>query len=125
MCGREMTRTRILAAAAVVLSVVLVAGRATFRDSRFDAPRSPVDDDLDEPAIKKGDRLPLHASTPFPVVSTQSETTPAAPREQLAPATEDDLRQAEAEHHHHHRDVCPKGRTYFTIDHHQYWRCKP
>jgi len=109
----------------VVLSVVLVAGRATFRDSHFDAPQSQVDDDLDEPAIKKGDRLPLHAPTPFPVVSTQSETTPAAPREHLPPATEDDLRQAEAEHHHHHRDLCPKGRTYFTIDHHQYLRCKP
>jgi hypothetical protein len=45
-----------------------------------------------------------------------------APLEQLPLATEDDLRQAEAEHH-RHRDICPRGRTYFTIEHHQYWRC--
>jgi hypothetical protein len=45
------------------------------------------------------------------------------PLQQLSLATEDDIRQAEAEHH-RHRNICPHGRTYLTIEHHQYWRCK-
>jgi hypothetical protein len=47
----------------------------------------------------------------------------ASQPEQLQPATEDDIRQAEAEHH-RHRDICPHGRTYFTAELHRYWRCK-
>ena len=75
--------------------------------------------------IKKGDRLPVPAPTPLAVTAAQSEVVPplALPREWLPLATEDDIRQAEAEHH-RHSDICRHGRTYFTIQHHQYWRCK-
>jgi hypothetical protein len=69
-------------------------------------------DDFDERwlPIKKGDRLP----TPFAVTAAQSEVVPplALLREWLPLATEDDIRQAEAEHH-RHRDIYRHGRTYF------------
>ena len=123
-----MTRTKILAAAAAVCSTpLMIAAGATFRDAQHDAPQPAIESDFDGRwiSIKKGDRLPLSAPTPFTVTSAQSaDRQPvAAPPQQLPLATEDDIRQAEAEHH-RHRDICPHGRTYFTVEHHQYWRCK-
>ena len=118
-----MTRAKILAVAAAVWSIVLVAAGATFRDARQNVVRPSVEDVSSEP-MKKGDRLPW--STPAPLATAaQPEVVPAivSQPEQLPLATEDDIRQAEAEHH-RHRDMCPHGRTFFTIDHHQYWRCK-
>lgn len=118
-----MTSTKIFAATAAVWSIVLVAAGATFHGARPDAVRPAIEGDSSEP-LKKGDRLPW--STPMPLATAaQPEVTPpvASLPEQLPLATEDDLRQAEAEHH-RHRDICPRGRTYFTIEHHQYWRCK-
>jgi hypothetical protein len=69
--------------------------------------------------------LPLPVPTPFATAAEQSDAAPpvTAPPETLPLATEDDIRQAEEEHH-RHREICPHGRTYFTIEHHQYWRCK-
>jgi hypothetical protein len=124
-----MTRTKILAAIAAVWSIILVVGGATFRDARPDAvrpsvARPPLEEDSGEPLMKKGDRLPWSAPLPL-ATAAQPEVAPSAASqpEQLPPATEDDIRQAEAEHH-RHRDICPHGRTYFSIEHHQYWRCK-
>ena len=118
-----MTRTTIFAATAVVSSIVLVAAGATFRNARPGVVLPPVEDDSSGP-MKKGDRLPW--SLPMPL-ATAAQPDPAPPvaslPEQLPLATEDDMRQAEAEHH-RHRDLCPRGRTYFTIERHQYWRCK-
>ncbi len=118
-----MTRTKILAVAAAVWSIVLVAAGATFRDVRQDVVHPSVDVDSSEP-MKKGDRLPSSAPAPL-ATAAQPEVapSPASLPEQLPLATEDDIRQAEAEHH-RHRDICPHGRTFFTIDRHQYWRCK-
>jgi hypothetical protein len=123
-----MTRTKLLAAAAAVCSTpLMIAAGATFRDAQHDAPQPAIESDFDGRwiSIKKGDRLRLSAPTPFAVTSAQSaDRQPvAAPPQQLPLATEDDIRQAEAEHH-RHRDICPHGRTYFTVEHHQYWRCK-
>ena len=121
-----MTRTKILAAAAAVWSVILIAAGASFRDAHPVSPPPSAENDFDErwTSFRKGDRLPLPAPTPFAVTAAQSEVVPplALPPEWLPFATEDDIKQAEAEHH-RHSDVCPKGRTYFTIEHHQYWRC--
>jgi hypothetical protein len=121
-----MTRTKILAAAAAVWPIMLIAAGTTFRDARYDAPRPNTESDFDERwiSIKKGDRLPLPAPT-LAVATEQSDVAPpaAVPPQQLPLATEDDIGQAEAEHH-RHRNICPHGRTYFTIEHHQYWRCK-
>lgn len=128
-----MTKTRILAAA-VVFSIVPIAVGAAFREaysvapqpSSAEAPQPPAEANFDERwiSIEKGDRLPLLAPAPFSVATAQPEVVPsvASPPEQLPLATEDDLRQAEAEHH-RQRDICRRGRTYFTIQHHQYWRC--
>ena len=105
----------------------MIAAGATFRDARHDAPQPAIESDFDGRwiSIKKGDRLPLSAPTPFAeTIARSAEPQPvAAPPQQLPLATEDDIRQAEAEHH-RHRDICPHGRTYFTKEHHQYWRCK-
>jgi hypothetical protein len=121
--GVEMTRTKIFAATAAVWSIVLVAAGATFRDARPAAVRPAIEGDSSEP-LKKGDRLPWSAPMPLATPAQPDVTPPGTSlSEQLPLATEDDLRQAEAEHH-RHRDICPSGRTYFTIDHHQYWRCK-
>ena len=121
-----MTATKILtaAAAAAVLSIILIAAGAALRDGRDDVP--PPSSDFDQRWISlKGDRLPLPAPTPLAVVAAQSDAAPpvTAPPETLPLATEDDIRQAEEEHH-RHRDICPHGRTYFTMNHRQYWRCK-
>jgi hypothetical protein len=122
-----MTRTKILAAAAAVLPIILFAAGTTFRDARHDAPQPSTESNFEERwiSIKKSDRLPVPAPMPFAVASAQSDVAPpvAVPSQQLSLATEDDIRQAEAEHH-RHRNICPRGRTYFTIEHHQYWRCK-
>ena len=126
-----MTRTKTLAAAAAVLSITLIAAGATFRDAHPVALQPSTETDFDERWIstRKSDRLPLVASTPVAAASTQSEVAPSevappvASTSQLPRATEDDIRQADAEHH-RHRDICPHGRTYFTIERHRYWRCK-
>jgi hypothetical protein len=122
-----MTRVQILAAAAVVLSVIMVAKGASFLHANSDTRQpsnvmaAPTESDFDTPAGKKGDRLPM---LELPAVSTPSKLAPAPdPPQEIQAATEDDLRQAEEEHH-RKRDICPRGRSYFTIDHHQYWRCK-
>jgi hypothetical protein len=125
-----MTRTKLLAAAAAVCSTpLMIAAGATFRDAQHDAPQPAIESDFDGRwiSIKKGDRLPLSARTRFALMDVQSANPSpvSAPPKQLPLATEDDIRQAEAEHHRHrHRDICPHGRTYFTKEHHQYWRCK-
>jgi hypothetical protein len=122
-----MTRTRIIAATAAVWSIILIAVGLAFRDSRPNMPQPATEIDFDERwlSVKKSDRLPLPAPTPFAVAAAESEVGPtvSSPPEQLPLATEDDLKQAEAEHH-HGSGVCRHGRTYFTIQHHQYWRCK-
>jgi len=119
-----MTRIKILAAAAAISFPVLIAAGATFRNPHYyDAPQSSIASDFDyrSTSTKKGDRLPL--APPPAMTSAESVRLVAASPEQLPLATEDDLRQAEAEHQ-RHRDICPRGRTYFTVEHHQYWRCK-
>ena len=108
-------------------------------------PATPKDNN-DGPPLKKADKLrsfdsvqpkvtrtlvivpdqPLPSPVPTPfAAAAQSDAAPpvATPLETLPLATEDDIRQAEEEHH-RHRDICPHGRTYFTINHHQYWRCR-
>lgn len=118
-----MTRAKIFAATVAVSLIVLVAAGATFRDTRRDVVQPSVEDDSSTP-LKKGDRLPWLAPMPLAIAAQPEVVSPVASLpEQLPPATEDDIRQAEAEHHRHH-DLCPRGRTYFTIEHHQYWRCK-
>ena len=143
--GVEMTRTGILAAAAAVCSIILVAAAAGFRDARHESPQPAAQDtqdhfSKDDPGKNdfatrwvsrgKGDRLPLSASLPLAVANAQGEAAvPATPKQenkpeqQLEVATEDDLRQAEEEHHRHH-DICARGRTWFTLNQHRYWRCK-
>jgi hypothetical protein len=121
-----MKGTKILAAAMVGCIVAIAAG-ATFRNANGVVPQPSAGSDFNERWISiKSDRLPSAMQPPFMVATAQPpEVAPpvAPPPEQLPQATEDDLRQAEEEHH-RHRDVCPHGRTYFTIEHHQYWRCK-
>ncbi|HEY7845729.1 MAG TPA: hypothetical protein VID30_18850 [Bradyrhizobium sp.] len=133
-----MTTTKILAAAAAACSIILVAASASFRDARHASPQpstrgesTKADFDKDDfdarfALSRKGDRLPSSASLPLAAASAPSEAPPpvASPPEQLQLATDDDLRQAEAEHH-RQRDICRHGRTWFTIEKHQYWRCKP
>jgi hypothetical protein len=119
-----MTAAKILAAATVGFLILIAAGTA-FRDAYSYAPQPSAGSDFDERWIPiKSDRLPSSTSAPLAVAEAESVPPPpvAAPLEQLPLATEDDMRQAEAEHH-RHRDICPHGRTYFTIEHHQYWRC--
>jgi hypothetical protein len=134
-----MTKARILAVA-IVFSIVPIAVGAAFRATpsaapqpsaeapqpSAEAPQPSAEINFDERwiPIAKGDRLQLPAPAPFAVAAAQPEVVPpvAPPPEQLPLATEDDLRQAEAEHH-RHSDICRHGRTYFTIQHHQYWRC--
>jgi hypothetical protein len=118
-----MTGAKILAAATVGFLFLIAAG-ATFRDAHYDSPQPSAGNDFDERWVPlKSDRLPVAA--PLAVAAAEAVPPPqpvSVPLEQLPLATEDDLRQAEAEHH-RHRDICPHGRTYFTIEHHQYWRC--
>jgi hypothetical protein len=146
-----MTTTRIfiVAAVAAVCSIILVAASASFRNARHESPQPAAQDTQDPTQAHfskddlgkndfatrwvsrgKGDRLPLSASSPLAVANAQGEAAaPAAskpenkPEQQLEVATEDDLRQAEEEHHRHH-DICARGRTWFTMNQHRYWRCK-
>jgi hypothetical protein len=121
-----MTGTKIFAATAAVWSIILIAAGASLRDARHDVPQPSNELDFVQRWVSiKGDRLPLPVPTPFAVAPAQSDAAPpvTVPHETLPLATEDDIRQAEEEHH-RHRDICPHGRTYFTIEHHQYWRCK-
>jgi hypothetical protein len=121
-----MTRTKILAAAVAVSSIILIAAGAALRDAHHDVPKPSSESDVDQRWISiKSDRLPLPLPTPLAATVVQSDAAPpvTAPPETLPPATEDDIRQAEEEHH-RHRDICPHGCTYFTINHHQYWRCR-
>jgi hypothetical protein len=118
-----MTRTKLFAATAVIWSIILVAAGATFRDARPNAVKPLLEDDSGEPLMKKGDRLPLSVPIPLATAAQPEVTPPVSQSQQLPPATEDDIRQAEAEHH-RHREICPHGRTYFTVERHQYWRCR-
>jgi hypothetical protein len=144
-----MIRTRIfiVAAAAAVCSVILVAASASFRNARHASPQTSAQntqdrfskDDFTENDFAtrwtsrgKGDRLPLFGSLPLAVANAQAEAvaapvapTPVEPKPEPQPqlATEDDLRQADEEHH-RHRDICARGRTWFTMNNHRYWRCK-
>jgi hypothetical protein len=121
--GGAMTRAKTFAATAVVWSIILVAAGATFRDARPGVAKSP-EDNTGEPLMKKSDRLPLSGPTPLATVLQPEVTRLLIPQpQQLKLATEDDIRQAEAEHH-RHRAICPHGRTFFTVEHHQRWRCK-
>jgi hypothetical protein len=121
-----MTMVQILAAAAGASVVILVAKGALFlhasSDPRpsFNVTTALAEIDSDGPVSRKGDRLPVLALP----VSTVSGPAPAfeAPQE-IQAATKDDLRQADEERH-RKRDICPRGRSYFTMDHHQYWRCR-
>jgi hypothetical protein len=114
----------ILLATCLVGSIVLITAGVTFRDVRHDAPLPSNLSDFDERwiSVNKGDRLRLPTQIPAATAQSEQSQPIAAPREQLPLATDDDIRQAEAEHH-RHRDICPRGRTYFTIEHHQYWLC--
>jgi hypothetical protein len=127
-----MTKARILAAA-MVFSIVPIAVGAAFRGTHpvaqqpsVSAPQPSAELDFDERwiSVEKGDRLPLPKPPPIAIAAAQPEVAPstAPPPEQLPLATEDDLKQADEEHH-RPRDICRRGRSYFTINHHQYWRC--
>ena len=149
-----MTRTRILVAAATVAvcSILLVAASASFRGARHESPpmvaqdhqehtqKSVSQDELSQNDFAtrwtsrgKGDRLPLSASLPLsaPLPLAAAEAQPdapvppvaAKPEQPLQLATDDDLKQAQEEHH-RHRDICARGRTWFTMNNHRYWRCK-
>lgn len=135
-------RVFIVAAAAAVCSVILVAASASFRNARHESPQTSAQntqdrfgkDDFTENDFAsrwtsrgKGDRLPLSASLPLAVANAAAPVapTPVEPKPEPQPqlATEDDLRQADEEHH-RHRDICTRGRTWFTMHNHRYWRCK-
>jgi hypothetical protein len=143
-CGlgrREMTATKILLAAGAICSIILVAAGASLRDARHDAPQPGAHDirnhfsndefSKNDFATRwmsrgKGDRLPLSGSLPLAAANAEPEVAaPVAPKpeQQLKLATDDDLRQADEEHH-RHRDICARGRIWFTIANHRYWRCK-
>jgi hypothetical protein len=122
-----MTRAQILAAAAVILSIiVIVEGVGLLHatsDRRPAATVASAEAVSDERAARKGDRLPVVA---IPVEAPQPEVAPSpepSPSPELQAATEDDLRQADEERH-RHRDICRNGRTYFMQNNHRYWRCK-
>jgi hypothetical protein len=113
-----------LLASCLVGSMVLIAAGLAFR-ARHDAPLPRTESDVAErvTSINKSDRLPL-ATQIIPAATAPPDVVQpvAAPTAPLAAATDDDIRQAEGERH-RRRDICPKGRTYFTKDRHQYWRC--
>jgi hypothetical protein len=139
--GVEMRTRKILAAAAAVCSILLVAASASFRQAPHESPQTAAqntqdhisNDDFSENDFTtrwtsrgKGDRLPLSASLPLAAANAQPEASPpvaSKPEQPLQLATDDDLKQAEEEHH-RHRDICSRGRTWFNIGNHRYWRCK-
>jgi hypothetical protein len=110
---------------------VLLVADLTLRPARNDAATRPTPAKSEEPrAVAAGKSDPLPMSTPIvpapPAASDhlgQPNTTAAvAPPAPFAAATDDDIKQAEAERH-HRRDICPKGRTYYMKGRYQYWRC--
>ena len=122
-----MTRAQILAAAAVILSIIVIIEGVGLLHAMSDVRPAPTVASAEvasgDRAARKGDRLPVFT---IPVDVPQPEAAPSpepAPSPQLQAATEDDLRQA-AEEHHRHRDICRNGRTYFMQNNHRYWRCK-
>jgi hypothetical protein len=122
-----MTRAQILGAAALVSLVILIAGGAAIRGAHPDTPlalnvqQSTAEVDFEPPVTtRKADRLPMPAS---PMMQPEPNPAVSSPPQQLQAATEDDIRQAEEEHH-RHREICPRGKIYFTMNRHQYWRCK-
>jgi hypothetical protein len=122
-----MTRAQILGAAALVSTIILIAGGAAIRGAHPDAQLSPnvqqsiAEVDFEPPVTtRKSDRIPMPAP---PVMQPEPNPAVSSPPRQLQAATEDDIRQAEDEHH-RHRQICSRGKTYFTMNHHQYWRCK-
>jgi hypothetical protein len=122
-----MTRIRILAAAAVVLSIIVIVEGIGLLHATTEARRSPAvapaEAVSDDRVGRKGDRLPVATA---PVEAPQPDAAPSpesSPSPQLEAATEDDLRQADEERH-RHRDICRNGRTYFMQNNHRYWRCK-
>ena len=125
----DKTTTKILGATGAVLSIILIAAGVSLRGAHHDSPQPGVRTDLTQGDFderwtwaRKGDRLPM--SLPLAAASAPSEIPqPAAsPPQQLQLANDDDLRQAEEEHH-RHRDICARGRTWFTMNNHRYWRC--
>lgn len=127
----------ILAASFLAGFIALIAAGTTFRNAHRHTPVVSTASNFDDrgTALKKGDRLALPAQVPFPMATplttSPSEGVPSpvempksveAPHQQLPLATEEDMRQAKSAHQRHH-DICPHGRTYFTIEHHRYWRC--
>jgi hypothetical protein len=122
-----MTRAQILAAAAVILSIMVIVEGVGLIHATSDVRPSPTVASAqavpDDRAARKGDRLPV---VTIPLEAAQPEAAPSpepSPSPQLQAATEDDLRQAQEEHH-RHRDICRNGRTYFMQNNHRYWRCK-
>ena len=113
-----------LLATCLVGSMVLIAAGLILR-TRADAPLPRTESDIVERVtpLNKSDRLPLAAQILPMATALPDDVQPiAASPAPLAAATDDDIRQAEAERH-RRRDICPRGRTYFTRDRHQYWRC--
>ena len=122
-----MTRIHILAAAAVVLSIIVIVEGVGLLHATSEVRSAPTlasaEAVPEDRAARKGDRLPVVA---VPAEAPRPEAAPSpepSPSPQLQAATEDDLRQAEQEHH-RHRDICRNGRTYFMQNNHRYWRCK-
>jgi hypothetical protein len=108
---------------------LLMVADLTLRPARNDASTRPAPVKSEEPlpmTVGKSDLLPM--STPIVPASRpandleQTTVTAVAPPAPLAAATDDDIRQAEAERHRRH-DICPKGRTYYMKGRYQYWRC--
>jgi hypothetical protein len=77
----------------------------------------------------RGDRLPVASQPPSAAPQEADPVPPAAaasstPPTSLAQATDDDIRQADAEHKPRRKhDICPKGRDYYMKGRYQYWRC--
>ena len=109
---------------------LLMVADLTLRPVRNDASTLAAPARSEEPrpiAVGKSDPLPMSAPIVPASPSTNdlqqpSITAAIAPPAPLAAATDDDIRQAEAEHH-HRCDICPKGRTYYMKGRYQYWRC--
>jgi hypothetical protein len=107
---------------------LLMVADSTLRPAKNVAAKLPVPAQSEEQrpvAIGKSDPLPI--ATPIAPASPSANALeqPAAAIAPSAPfgaATDDDIKQAEAEQH-RHRDICPKGRTYYMKGGWQYWRC--
>jgi hypothetical protein len=110
---------------------LLMVADLIFRQESNSASTRPAPANSEEPravAVGKSDPLPMvkqivpappSASDDLEQANTIAVVAPPAP---LAAATDDDIKQAEAERH-RRRDICPKGRTYYMKGGYQYWRC--